>query len=147
MVIDAMPGESPHMVSPVNGSIVSCGIYGVLDHTGIWVDGNIYELAGNGLVRCISPDRFIGERTGRRIFVACDTANSPLHSSDAASRAKDLLYSNVDYHLLKDNCHKFVATVLANKNVKITSFSDLNKFLYNFFQESVRWNLSEITFR
>ncbi|MFT4655318.1 MAG: hypothetical protein ACJA0G_000322 [Kangiellaceae bacterium] len=147
MVIDAMPGESPHYTAPVNGSIVTCGVYGVLDHTGIWVNGNIYELAGSGLVRCVSPERFVGDRSGSQVYIACDTSNNALFDIDAAERAQYLLFSNIDYHLLSENCHKFVAEVLANQDVDITSFSDLNTFLNVFFSSSIRWNLSKINFR
>lgn len=146
-IVDAMPGESQHVIAPVNGSIVTCGIYGVLDHTGIWVDGNIYELAGSGLVRCISPTRFIGDRSGSQIYVACDADNQPLFDTDAVKRAQMLLYTSVDYHLLRQNCHKFVAELLASRDVDVTSFSDLNSFLYDFFARSIRWNLTEINFR
>jgi hypothetical protein len=136
-----------HYTAPVNGSIVTCGVYGVLDHTGIWVNGNIYELAGSGLVRCVSPERFVGDRSGSQVYIACDTSNNALFDIDAAERAQYLLFSNIDYHLLSENCHKFVAEVLANQDVDITSFSDLNTFLNVFFSSSIRWNLSKINFR
>lgn len=146
-VIDAMPGESKHYSTPVNGSIVTCGIYGVLDHTGVWVDGNIYELSGNGLVRCLSPNRFLGDRSGSKIYIACDTFNNPLYDVSASIRAKKLLYTLLDYHLLNENCHKFVAQLIANKDVDITSFSGLNTFLSEFFDTPIRWNLTEINIR
>jgi hypothetical protein len=147
MIIDAMPGESSYYTVPVNGSIVMCGIYGVLDHTGIWVNGNIYELAGSGLVRCIAPERFVGNRSGSKIYIACDPINNALFDENAAQRAQDLLFSSLDYHLVNENCHKFVAEVLANHDVDVTSFSDLNSFLSEFFTTSIRWNLTEINFR
>lgn len=146
-VIDAMPGESPHYTTPVNGAIVSCGIYGVLDHTGIWVDGNIYELAGSGLVRCVTPERFVGERSGEQVYIACDPYNNALFDINAADTAQSLLFSTLDYHLLTQNCHKFVADVLAKQSVDITSFSDLNTFLHDFFNSPIRWNLTQINFR
>jgi hypothetical protein len=146
-VVDAMPGESPHYSLPVNGSIVTCGIYGVLDHTGIWVDGNIYELSGKGLVRCLSPRRFLGSRTGSKIYIACDHMNNPLFDIGACKRAKKLLFTIHDYHLFKENCHKFVAQLITNNDVNITSFSDLNTFLSLFFNTPIRWNLTEINIR
>jgi len=144
MLVDAMPGESQHISVPVNGSIVTCGIYGVLDHTGIWLNGNIYELSGKGLVRCLSPNRFLGDRSGSKIYVACNLANEPLFDTDASARAKDLLFTILDYHLLKQNCHKFVARLLANYELDITSFSDLNTFLSEFFKSPIRWNMTGI---
>lgn len=147
MVVDAMPGESKQRSVPVNGSIVTCGIYGVLDHTGIWVDGNIYELSGKGLVRCLSPNRFLGDRTGNKIYVACDPFDNVLYDFDACERAKALLFTLLDYHLVNENCHKFVAQLIANKSVDITSFTGLNTFLSQFFDTSIRWNLTEINIR
>lgn len=147
MIVNAMPGESKHQSIPLNGSIVMCGIYGVFDHTGLWVDGNIYELAGNGLVRCVSPERFLGKRSGNVIYVACDLHNIPLFDENASARAQQLLFSTLDYHLLNQNCHKFVGEVIANQDVSITSFSDLNTFLNEFFNTPIRWNLTEINFR
>ena len=39
-----MPGESDLGVLLLDGCIVSCGVFGVFDHCGIWIDGNIIEL-------------------------------------------------------------------------------------------------------
>jgi hypothetical protein len=143
-IIDAMPGETNHMVKPINGSIVTCGIYGVLDHTGIWIDGNIYELSGQGLIRCLSPDRFLGDRTGSTIYVACDTFNKALASQHVCDIAQSKLYTLLDYHLLEQNCHKFVADLYAGYEVNVTSFSDLNTFLSQHFSTPIRWNLTHI---
>ncbi len=146
-IIDSMPGESNFISKPRNGSVVTCGIYGVLDHTGIWVDGNIYELSGSGLVRCVSADRFLTDRSGETIYVACDLNNRPLSDSQAAVRARSLLYTALDYHLVNENCHKFVAEILANTTVSITSFSDLNTFLSTHYETPIRWNRAKINFR
>lgn len=140
-VVDSMPGDSDLRTMPKNGSVVCCGIYGVLDHTGIWVDGNIFELAGSGLVRCVSPNRFVGERSGSKIYVACNTKNKALHETNAVLRARERLYSVVDYNVLSRNCHRFVAEMLSGTEQDITSFSDLNEFLSAYYQQSIRWNL------
>lgn len=146
-VVDTMPGGSNVLVKPRNGSVVTCGIYGVLDHTGIWVDGNIYELSGKGLVRCVSPKRFLGDRSGNTIYIACDTFNRPLYEMDIAERAQNMLYQFIDYHLLNDNCHKFVAEVIAKTDLNITSFSDFNTFLSDYYSTPIRWNLTQINKR
>ena len=150
-VLSRLPGESKHgdlvKVVPENGSIVSCGIYGVLDHSGIWVDGNIYELNGNGLVRCISSNRFLQNRSGDTIYVACCQNHSPLKSRQAANRAVKHLYQVRDYHLIKQNCHRFVAEMLTGKTHSITSFSDLNEFLHEFFGKTIAWHQAKVNFR
>ncbi len=143
-IVLALPGESAVQTVPTNGSIVCCGIYGLLDHTGIWVDGNIYELAGNGLVRCVSPSRFLGNRSGDTIYVAADINDNPLFDALAAKRSQALLFQLVDYHLFKENCHKFVAQILAQERLDVTSFSDLNSFLSQFFNTTIKWNLIKI---
>ena len=129
---------------PINGSIVTCGIYEVLDHTGIWIDGNIYELNGSGLVRCVSPSRFIDNRSGDAIYVACDMQDSPLVEKASIERAKSQLFSLYEYHLLRQNCHKFVAEMIAGCNCDVTSFSDLNEFLSEYFSSAIDWRLTQI---
>ena len=72
-------------VKPIFGAIVYCGIAGVLDHTGIWLDDNtIVELDGNGLIKPISSQRFLAERSGKQIFIACDSLAQPLSCEIAA---------------------------------------------------------------
>lgn len=146
-IVDAMPGESTFISKPRNGSVVTCGIYGVLDHTGIWVDGNIYELAGSGLIRCVSPERFVDQRSGSTIYVACDLNNRALLNADVAIRVRSLLYTTVDYHLMNQNCHRFVAESLANSKASVTSFSDLNAFLSDLYNTPIRWNKAKVNFR
>jgi len=36
-----LPGETDKKVDAVNGAIVTCGVYGLFEHTGIGVDENI----------------------------------------------------------------------------------------------------------
>lgn len=95
------PGEGTQIISPINGSIVCCGIYGVFEHTGIWCDGTIIELRGNGLVRAISPERFIEDRTGDQIFIACDNDCAPLIDPITIERASAKLYQYSEYHVIK----------------------------------------------
>ncbi len=140
LVIDKLPGESKYEVEPVNGCIVCCGIYGVFDHTGIWVNGNIYELAGSGLVRCLSPNRFLKNRSGTTIYAACDIQNRVLNSKPASIRAQSRLFELLNYSVIDQNCHRFVAEMLSDQTTHITSFSEFNSFLYEYFRETVRWN-------
>ena len=88
-------------VKPVAGAIVCCGIGGVLDHTGIWVgEDTIIELDGNGLIKPVSAQRFTDTRTGKGIFIACDSLGVPLASEMAAHRAVAQIFQVRDYHLL-----------------------------------------------
>ncbi|MEM0909705.1 MAG: hypothetical protein AAGJ37_01955 [Pseudomonadota bacterium] len=148
-IIKAMPGDKASTsvdtsVAPENGSIVCCAIYGMLDHTGIWRDGRIYELNGDGLIRSISPNRFLNNRTGETIYVACGNKGTALSDIQGARRAANNLYQIRDYHLLKDNCHRFIAEMLTGQDQNVMSFSDLNQFLFTHFQQTISWHPANI---
>jgi hypothetical protein len=142
-----LPGESSKRVVPRNGAVVTCGIYGVLDHTGIWLNGNIYELSGAGLIRAVSPNRFLHNRSGDKIYVACDERFLPLAAPEVAQRCTDNLYELRDYHVLENNCHQFVLEMLTGKKAEITSFSELNEALSSLFLTSVNWHEAKVNFR
>ena len=133
------PGESDEFVEPVNGSLVTCGIFGVFDHTGIWVDGNIIELAGNGLIRGVSPDRFIDNRSGEKIYIACDDDAQPLVSDLAAERAVSRLFEFSDYDVITNNCHRFVWQCLSGERRKLTQFTELNRLMSEYFDQAISW--------
>ena len=145
--VQKLPGESRYKVVPANGAVVTCGIYGVLDHTGIWVNGSIYELSGSGLIRSVSPERFLDKRSGEKIYVACDGNYLPLAAPEVAERCLRNLYELRDYHVLNNNCHQFVLEMLSGERTKITSFSELNEALYALFLTSINWHEANISFR
>jgi hypothetical protein len=138
------PGDGKLRVTPADGAIVSCHIYGVFEHTGIWLDGNIIELKGNGLIRGISPQRFLQQRSGEEIFVACDAYAQPLIAAGAAERASSQLYCYSEYDLLKNNCHKFVWQCVSNKNQSLTSFAELNQSLADYFGQALHWQRAAV---
>ena len=142
--VEVKPGEGNLRVVPCDGAIVSCHIFGVFEHTGIWLDNNIIELKGNGLIRGISPQRFLQQRSGEQIFVACDASGQPLVSADAAQCASSQLYCYSEYDVLKNNCHQFVWQCVSNKNQTLTSFAELNQSLAVFFGEAVHWQRTAI---
>lgn len=138
--VNKLPGSSSLQVEPINGAIVTCGIYGLFEHTGIWVDGNILELKGNGLIRGVSPNRFLLERSGDYIYVACDHYNIPLIQSGAADRAVSRLFSYSEYDLIKNNCHKFVWHCISGEDVSLTRFSALNQKMAERFGTHINWH-------
>ncbi|GAB3016227.1 C40 family peptidase [Bowmanella dokdonensis] len=138
--VQHFPGEISHPVAPLNGSVVCCGIYGVFDHSGIWLEGNIIERAGNGLVRAISPERFLARRSGERIFVLCDEAGEPLGNEQAAQRAAGQIFQYADYHLLRNNCHQFVWSCLGHHREPVVLFSELNRLLAGHYQTRLSWH-------
>ncbi|MFD2167030.1 hypothetical protein ACFSJY_12285 [Thalassotalea euphylliae] len=130
---------------PAIGSIVCCGIGGVLDHTGIWVgDNTIVELDGNGLVKPLSSKRFTNERSGKRIFVACDSTATPLATKGAAERAIQQIYQYRDYHLFDNNCHQFIWQCIQPNDEPLTTFRELNKRLARLHDKQVYWDLCEL---
>jgi hypothetical protein len=131
-------------VVPVDGAIVSCGIFGVFEHTGVWLDGNIIELKGNGLIRAISAARFLAQRSGELISVACNEKGEPLVAGQAAERAVSKLYQYSEYDVLKNNCHRFVWHCISGSNEPLTRFSDLHKRLEKHFHCQVCWPKAEL---
>lgn len=139
-VVGHFPGESSRILEPQNGAVVTCGVYGIFDHSGIWVDGEIIELNGNGLIRVISPERFIEDRSGAKIYVAADKYDQVLGSTDAAQRACDNVYQYRDYDLIKQNCHRFSWECTSGGSEKVTRFSELNEKMSDFFVSPIHWH-------
>jgi len=154
---DLAPHESPiatyptdvfstdQHVKPEIGAIVCCGIVGVLDHTGIWLGDNaVAELDGNGLIKPVSSQRFIEERSGKQIFIACDSLAQPLVSEVAANNAAQQLFQYRDYHVLDNNCHQFVWQCFNQKSAVITTFRQLNNNIAHFFNRKIYWDVVDL---
>jgi len=127
------------------GAIVCCGIGGVLDHTGIWLGDNlIVELAGNGLIKAISSERFISERSGKQIFIACDSKGKPLVNEAAAKLASEQIYQYRDYHMIDNNCHHFIWQCFKPNDHSLTTFKSLNERLAKYFNRVIYWDLCDV---
>ena len=128
---DAKLAKSPsdrycrsHPVQPRPGSIVCCEVYNFLDHTGIWIDEEtIIELSNSGLVKAVSAERFLSERSGDHIFVACDNQHNPVVIEGTQQRAIAQLFTYRDYDLIENNCHRFVHHCVTGRDCKISRFS------------------------
>lgn len=132
------------IVKPQVGAIVCCGIGGLLDHTGIWVgNGMIVELDGEGLIKPISVKRFTMERSGKQIFIACDSQANPLVSVQAAERALAQIFTSTDYHLIDNNCHQFIWQCFAPDDDNLSTFKELNLRLAKFFDRAIYWDLCD----
>ena len=131
-------------VKPQLGAIVCCGIGGVLDHTGIWLgDNTIIEVDGNGLVKPLSPQRFTDDRSGKGIFIACDSLGGPLVSEMAAQRAIEQIYQLRDYHLFDNNCHQFIWQCFQPNGLEITTFKSLSLNIAQLFDRVIYWDLCD----
>lgn len=133
------PGETLSTVKPQNGGVVCCGIYGVFEHTGIWIDGNIIELRGNGLIRGASPSRFLDDRSGETISIVCDNSFQPLIDPHTVTRTEPRLFEYCEYDVIANNCHRFVWQCVSGQSSAITSFFDLNCALSKHFQSELNW--------
>ncbi len=133
------PGEDTTPVTPSDGTIVCCGIFGVFQHTGIWVDNHIVELHGNGLVRAISPRRFLANRSGSTIYAACDDMHQPLIERDAARRAVSRVFQYADYDLIENNCHRFTLSCINEKVAGVTRFAGFNEAVARHFNQVIHW--------
>ncbi len=137
-------------VQPQIGAIVCCGVAGILDHTGIWIgDNTIAELDGNGLIKPISSQRFIKERSGKQIFIACDSLAQPLASDFVSERAIKQLFSYQDYHVLYNNCHQFVWQCFPSQQSgefqqNITTFRELNYNIAHYFNRVIYWDALQV---
>jgi hypothetical protein len=138
-IVGTFPGERNVMVKPENGAVVCCGVYELFEHSGIWADNAIIERNGNGLVRGVSPYRFIQQRSGKTIYIACDKYNRPLKDEVAMLRAASQLFQLHRYSVIKNNCNRFVAECLSGCDTPITRFSELNSLLFQHFSSTIHW--------
>lgn len=121
---------------PLNGTVVCCGIYEKLTHSGIWLNEGIVELAGNGLIRTVSPDRFLAERSGQVIYGLGNATKEALASKNVAEMASKRLFHYEEYNVVTNNCHQFVARCFPSfTSKKVTLFNELNTLLVDFYQQ------------
>lgn len=128
-------------VEAAAGGIVCCFVFGVVEHSGIWVgDNHLVELHSSGLIRPVSAQRFLQDRTGRRIFQACNHLHQPLISPQAQQRAEQAIYQYREYDLFNNNCHRFVWSCVNGEEVAVKSFEKLNALLAEEFKQAIYWD-------
>jgi hypothetical protein len=131
-------------VKPIVGAIVCCGIGGILDHTGIWVDEDtIVEMDGQGLIKPISSRRFTEQRSGKNIFIACDSKANPLISEVAAQRALEQIFLSQQYDMINNNCHQFLWQCFKPGDTNLTTFKELNHRIANYFDRKIYWDVCD----
>lgn len=130
--------RSTQVVAPINGSVVCCDIFGALTHTGLWVNGGIIELAGSGLVRSVSPGRFIHARSGDQIYVLASQDAQVLGSKTAADCAKARIFEYINYDVFSNNCNRFIANCYQLSDChEVMLFADLTNKLAIYFSQPV----------
>lgn len=113
------PGRGPaelffkEHIRPVEGSVLSCRLAGILDHTGIYVgNGEIVHRDGSGLICKCSPKEFLGRLGGYNpaisIFVS-SLEDMPVGGRQIAKRALKAVGKKRfnGYDIFYRNCHAF----------------------------------------
>lgn len=127
-------------VDPTPGSVACCEVFHELEHTGIWIDSDcIVEFSNNGLIKAVSPNRFIKNRSGTEIRVACNRVGEPLASSKVAELAAHSIFTYQNYDLLNNNCHSFVAFCLGD-HAQVSTFSAVNSLLLKKYNTDIYWD-------
>ncbi|MBU3022737.1 hypothetical protein [Aestuariibacter sp. A3R04] len=143
--IAVFPGERSMLpVVPLNGAILCCGIYNVLIHTGIWWEGKIVELAGTGLIRAVSVERFLADRSGNTTYIACNASAQAIADEQWALRAIDRLFTYSPYDVINNNCHRFVAQCMLTAPPPVTRFGQLNRLLSSHHCGQTYWHPADI---
>ena len=91
---------------PKVGSVVFCGMYVVMEHSGVYVGKDkIVSLSKDGVVVKETPEEFrSGITTGLTIYVS-SKGKKPVGDKVAAKRARKKVGKSRDYNLVLDNCH------------------------------------------
>ncbi|MCL1140665.1 lecithin retinol acyltransferase family protein [Shewanella pneumatophori] len=140
-LVPSLWGTDGQKVRPVPGSIVCCFVYGVIEHTGIWIgDDTLVELHGSGLVRAVSARRFLAGRSGSRIYQAGNHLHQALVGDTTLERAKQAIFSYREYDVFDNNCHRFVWQCVSGEDITVSSFGKLNNHIGSYFSQAVYWD-------
>lgn len=143
-------GREPSEILPssmstnlIAGTIVCCEVFEAFIHTGVVVDNNtIIELHGSGLIRAVSKERFLKQRSGKHIFIACDRSGAPFNFSLIESLAPQDVFNFYEYDLLKVNCYRHTWRWLCGVDVVVESFTDFNDKLSTKLNEKIYWDVA-----
>ncbi len=122
------------------GALLVCEIFHLFEHSGIYIgEGQIVELQGSGLVRSVSVRRFLADRSGEELLVACDQTGRPLGNPAAQQRAIQQIFTYQPYDLIRNNCHRFCVQCLTGTAWPVTSFFDLKLQLQQLLHQPLRF--------
>lgn len=148
-IIGRMPSDilpSNKSIKMIPGTIVCCHVYGGFEHTGIVIDDElIIELHGSGLVKAVTPKRFLSNRSGENIFIACNKAGDAYSFTNAIKRAQEEVYKYYEYNLLECNCYAHTWYCIGGAKEKITDFDDFNEKLFTLTQQAIYWDKVELS--
>jgi len=99
-------------VHPIRGSILYCDLFGIAEHSGVYIGNNqIVHLEKSGYVRTSHPFDFVDGTSSVIIRVSAKGA-SPVGSEDVARRAESMVGTKRRYNVLTNNCHRFASGCL-----------------------------------
>ena len=116
----------------------------IVRYLGIWVGDAIVELQGSGLIRIVSPQRFLKDRSGGTIYVACIN-KLPIENRGLVEAAINQVYQFRNYDLLKNNCYRFCFACLAGHEEYIETFTEFNHRISDFYKAEVEWREANVS--
>ena len=137
-------------VRPAVGSLVYCDIY-LWEHSGIVIaDDAIVHLNGDGCIEVVSYAQFLRRLEGwnnAMSIYASSVKNQAgevysVGSERAAERAIEMIGQRWDYHLWRNNCHRFSHYCLSGQNSDVTFFTEL-KFKAEKLLQANTWRVVE----
>jgi len=133
---------SPRKTALIPGTLVCCEVFEAFLHTGVVVDDNtIVELHGSGLIRAVSKQRFLDQRSGKNIFIACKRSGDPFMFNLIDELATKDVFNFYEYHLLKANCYRHTWRWLSGEDLAIESFTDFSKKLSDKLGDEIYWDV------
>lgn len=134
-------------VYPKRGSIVYCDLaFGYAEHSGVYIgDGRIVHLNGNGVVKAVSPKKFIDGKTAINIYVSCDSDACAVGCNRVADRAESWLDHQRDYNVILDNCHQFTSACLTGDLANSDNFMRLLKWTAEEKIGAKKWRLWKLS--
>jgi len=144
-LLTSFASDSVVGVEPKIGAVVCCGLGGMLDHTGIYIGDNLFvELSGSGLIKAVSARRFLSERSGKQIFIACDSRSQPLVNKCAAQRATEQVFNYYEYDVISNNCHRFIWQCFSHGDDDLSTFKSLSHNMAKYYNRIIYWDVCKV---
>lgn len=100
-------------VTPIEGSVLYCDLYGVVKHSGIYVGERdisniVVESFCQSKVKLSTPEDFVSKSFFKdKLYVSCGSSSEPVGDFAVSSMAKERVGERAFYGLVFNNCHEF----------------------------------------
>lgn len=95
-------------------------------------------------MKAVSAHRFLEERSGDNIFVACDSEHQPIVIEAVIERAISSVFTYRGYDVIDNNCHRFVNYCISGEEHEITRFQSLNEAIFTHCGKNIYWDKVKI---